>query len=71
MIAVPVLNPVTIPVAVPTVATDGPPLDHDPPGSESLSVVVAPLQIDVLPAIGAGNGFTVMITAEIHPAALV
>ena len=52
--------PVTIPVVEPTVAIELALLDHSPPDTELLKVVVAPMQTSVVPVIAAGASFTVI-----------
>jgi hypothetical protein len=42
-------------------------LDHVPPGSISLSVVLDPKQIVENPDIGSGSGFTVTVIYALHP----
>ena len=62
MIAVvPAATPVTIPVEVPTVATEGFALLHTPPEVPSVKVAVAPTHSLAVPLIAdiAGNGLTV------------
>lgn len=59
----PAATPETIPVADPTVATDGVPLLHVPPPA-SLNVVVDPTQTVSVPAMVAGSGLTVKGVVE-------
>lgn len=53
-------TPVTTPVVLPTVATDSVPLDHVP-FDASLNVVVDPTHTLVIPVIGPGGAFTVIV----------
>ena len=64
----PVLIPVIIPVALPAVAINGLLLLHIPPVVTSLSVVVAPTHIVVVPVIAAGSAYTVSVLVVLHPA---
>ena len=60
--------PVAIPVAEPIVATATFADAHMPPEVASLSVVVPPLHITVVPVMGAGLGLTVMVVLVVQPA---
>lgn len=59
IVAVPVDTPVTTPDEEPTVATEGVPLVHTPPGEEEVSVPVPPGHSAVGPVMP-GNGLTVI-----------
>ena len=61
MVVVPVATPVAIPVAEPMVATVVVLLLQVPPDVPSVSVVDEPIQTPELPAIAAGDGFTVIV----------
>ena len=61
MVAVPAATPVTTPVEEPTVATEVLVLNHVPPGTISLRVIVLPVATAELPVIGA-TGSTVKVT---------
>ena len=50
-----------MPVAEPTVATDGLPLVHTPPVVVLARVVVPPTVVDSVPVIAAGVGLTVNV----------
>lgn len=65
--AVPGDNAVTRPDVAPTVATDVVPLVHAPPGVASVNVVVESWHSELLPAIAAGDGVTLMVLVTIHP----
>ena len=62
----PVLMPVTEPVASPTVALLVLPLIHVPPDDVLLSVVFEPTQTDTSPVIAGGAEFTVTIVVRAH-----
>lgn len=62
----PALRAVTIPLAEPTVATDGTLVDHVPLPLE-LRVVVVPAHMAIVPVIADGNGLTVMIATDTQP----
>jgi hypothetical protein len=62
--------PVTIPVVEPMVAIPKLLLLHVPPGVRSDKVVLAPRQIDVIPVIEDGSGFTVKARVEKQPVLL-
>ena len=64
----PAANPVTTPVPDPTVAVNGVPLVHIPPGVASLSVIVCVAHTVFGPDTGTGVGFTVMSLGCIQPA---
>ena len=66
IVAVPVVTPVTIPVAEPTVAYELP-LVHMPPVTTSLNTVVAPIQTVAAPVIGAGRALTVIARMTKQP----
>lgn len=55
----PIATPVTIPDDGSTVAIADDPELHIPPAVASDKIVVNPLHTEVIPVIGAGNGFTV------------
>ena len=59
IVDVPGETPHTVPVADPTVAIEGLPLLHVPPGTASLSVMGMVGQKLVAPVIAAGTGKTV------------
>ncbi len=61
-IALPADIPVNTPVAALIVAMAVLLLVQVPPDVASLSVVMAPLHIDILPVMAAGSGFTVAVT---------
>jgi hypothetical protein len=65
MVDVPAVMPVTSPVVLPIVATAGVALLHVPPPMASLSVLVAPTHIPVMPVMGA-VALTVMVLVAIH-----
>ena len=67
MAVLPPEYPVTIPVDEPTSAMDGLLLLHVPPDVASLSVVVRPWHISLMPVIAAGKGYTVSMVVIIHP----
>ena len=67
MFAVFVIMPDTIPDAEPTLAMAGALLDHVPPATASLNVVVRPEHTDVIPVIAAGNTFTVTVRIAMQP----
>lgn len=67
MVAVPALYAVTTPVIMPTSATTGLLLLHNPPMVVVLSVDVVCAQITVGPVIAAGEGFTVTIAVAAQP----
>jgi hypothetical protein len=72
IVVTPVEIPVTTPDPAPTVATDVLLLVHDtPPEVASLSEVVPPTQILVLPVIASGTAITVTVLEALHPAAVV
>ena len=56
----PVATPVSAPVPTPIVAIAGRLLSHVPPGVASVRILVEPTHTLKLPAIGAGNGLTVI-----------
>jgi hypothetical protein len=67
--------PVTVVVGVETavgvtVATVVTLLLHVPPGVASLKIVVRPEHMVVLPVIGRGTEFTVMVTVAVQPVAV-
>ncbi len=64
---VPANRPETIPVPEPTLAIVPELLAHVPPAGVLVSVVVVPGQMLVDPAMAAGTGFTVTVTALEHP----
>jgi len=66
MTDVPGVTPVTIPVDEPTVATPVEPLIQLPPATDSLSVVVSPIQVVSVPVIGVGTAVTVTICVATH-----
>ncbi len=59
MIALPAVNPLTVPDTIPTVATAVIELDQKPPSGVLLNVVNAPTQMLVEPVMGPGFGLTV------------
>ena len=63
----PAIEPVTAPVVALTVTISGTPADHDPPGVALVSVTGTPGQLAAVPAIAAGNGFTVTVLSTVHP----
>ena len=65
MIEVPNATPVKSPVVDPIVATAVLLLVHVPPVDELVRVVVEPLHTVVVPAIAAGEGFTVTIVVAV------
>jgi hypothetical protein len=64
---VPAVTPVIIPVVDPAVATVVLLLLHRPPPTPSVSVVVRPVHIDVIPVIGVGEELTVTVVVVEHP----
>lgn len=64
----PPITPVTTPVPVPTVATVVVLLVHLPPGVPSLSVVLCKAQMLVMPVIGSGLAFTLIMVYVVQPA---
>lgn len=66
IVALPSPPPVTIPDDKPTGAVAGALLVHAPV-PELVSVVVVPRHILVMPVIGAGNAFTVIVSVLAHP----
>ncbi len=62
----PVLIPVTTPEAS-TVALEGLPLVHVPPGTGFVSVIVEPIQTVLLPDMGPGAALTVTDFVLLHP----
>ena len=66
MVLAPPATPVTMPPAD-TLATEGVPLLHTPPGTVLVSSDVWPTQTFADPLIGAGNGFTVTIRTALQP----
>lgn len=68
--ALPAVRPLTMPVAVPMVATDGLALFHVPPVDVLPSVVVAPMQSSAAPVMGV-SALTVTTTKEAQPVASV
>ena len=70
MLAVPAATPVTVP-DVPLMLATVPLSDaHVPPVTASLSVVVRPAQTATIPAMDAGNGFTVITVDVLQPVAV-
>jgi hypothetical protein len=67
MIAVPGLDPITIPVDGLMNATDGGVLLHTPPGVVLLIGMLAPTHTCDGPTIGAGSGLTVTTVVVEHP----
>ena len=67
IVAVPRDTPVTIPLLIPTVATDVLLLVHVPPAVGSLIDMVAPTQTAVGPVIVPGSGFTVTVIVAAQP----
>ena len=67
IVVTPVVNPVTIPLNVPIDAASGLVLDHDPPVTASLSVVVPLWHTVAEPIIAVGAGLTVTTIAVVHP----
>jgi hypothetical protein len=67
---VPAFTPVSTPVVAWMVAIALLLLLHVPPAVASLSMVVAPLQIDVVPVIASGSGCTVIGVFVSQPAAV-
>ncbi len=65
MTVVPDETPVTIPELVPTVATAVLVLLHVPPVTASLSVVVDPTQMVVVPAMGPGGAVIITVTTMV------
>jgi len=66
--------PVTVPLMLPTVATDGAPdMLQVPPGVGSPSEVVEPAQTPRRPVIAGGSEltFTLCVTVPVHPCAFV
>ena len=57
--------PVTTPVVLPMVATDGVPLLHVPPVVRSVSVIVAPAHTAVGPLMAAGAGLTMIVALPV------
>ena len=68
--AVPGVIPVTTPVPMPIVATAVLLLLQEPPERPSVKVVVAPMHIDVAPAIAEGRGLTVTMRVAAQPVPL-
>ena len=66
MVSTPATIPVTTPVVRPTDATT-PELVHVPPGLALVRVMLKPAQTVFGPIIGAGNGFTVIVTVVKQP----
>ena len=66
IVAVPTPTPVTVPADV-TVAIEASILIHTMPGVGLDKVVDCPTQIDELPVIGKGDGFTVMTLVTLQP----
>ena len=60
-------TPVTIPVALPTVAFAGVPLVQAPPAGVLFSVVVVPMQTVGVPVIPVGVWFTVICKVDVQP----
>ena len=60
-------TPLTIPEAVPTVATPVLLLSHVPPAGEPVSVVVAPAQTLAVPEIPVGRALTVNMNVVLQP----
>ena len=60
MVAVPNATPLTVPVALPAVATNRLLLLHEPPETASLNAVDDPTQTVAMPVIGEGAGVTVI-----------
>jgi hypothetical protein len=67
IMAVPETTPVTIPLLVPTVATDVVPLVQFPLVVPSVKVIVVPEQKAAAPDIAVGKPFTVMTFVALHP----
>ena len=63
----PVATPVTVPAVGSTVAIVVVPLLQLPPVAASVSSVVMPAHTRGLPAISAGNGFTVRVAVAKQP----
>jgi hypothetical protein len=59
--------PFTAPVSEPTVATEILLLDHEPPASALLNVVVEPTQTLVVPMLDGGRGLTVTVAIAVQP----
>lgn len=68
IVDVPGANPLTSPVAEPTVATPVALLVHSPPPGEN-KVVVVPTQALAVPVIGDGADITVTVIVVLHPLA--
>jgi hypothetical protein len=68
MLVVPAAMLVTMPVLTPIVATPTDDDDHEPPPA-SVSVVLCPVHIVVIPEIAAGSGFTVIMEVVEQPVA--
>ena len=69
IVVVPCATPVTTPEETPIVATPVLLLDHVPPGTASVRVVVPPIHKGAIPIIG-GAVFTVTINVDVQPAAV-
>jgi hypothetical protein len=67
MITVPEDIPVTIPLDAPTLASEGSPLVHMPPGNASLSVTDAPTHTFVGPVMATGAAITVTVVVVAQP----
>jgi hypothetical protein len=66
MVVVPADTPVTTPVSEP-IAAAVLLLSHQPPGTRSVSVVLAPAHTVAAPLMGAGAGLTVTILVVLQP----
>lgn len=67
MVVIPATTPVTTPEPMPTVATEGLLLVHDPEPPASLNADVFPAQALVVPVIAGGYGLTVTGAAIVQP----
>ena len=67
MFVTPTESPVTTPVAGTTEPITGKELDQVPPPPAEYKVVAVPGQIEVVPVIAAGKGFTVMTEVATQP----
>lgn len=68
MLVSPPPTPVTTPVSEPTFAIPVEPELHNPPVVAMLRVVAPPTQTWLMPVIGGGAGFTVILLVAKHPA---
>ena len=60
--------PAETPVTIPDEETDAAPaLIHVPSADVSVNAVVSPIQTDVIPVIGPGIAFTVIMVVAMHP----